>query len=444
MKHRHSRDQGFTLIELSVAIGVAVLMMFIVHQVFSSSAAAVRRGNHNATIMRLARAINEQITEDFKGMLEPDRNGMLIILNREIAEVKMLTRPGDPRLINPDPLADTHFSFLHETITSDQIVFVRQTDGGEDARPICPSSAVSYTYDIAGQKQPPRALVWYGHGKRTMPDGRSAPDELGEGEDPLDPNPDRKILANEIGTNWILGRHALFLSKPYTAAPTGPHPIYVNGIHADADIVHPAWMSFSSSSSAGGPAKRYMGFSDYTHLSHADVRDALNAVTGTPSYLDEAYRYTFGADRLWVNPAPDGTNYYASWKVGQMHAVLGVNISDFEVSFAGDYNTPIGIDEDAGSIKWYRMGDSPAADLTTRGFHVTDATDATPSTVANLQHANAAYVWEHKGDPTAWPSLVRIRYRIHDINGLLTSGEDGSNPISGRWFELILKVNRGI
>ena len=183
-----------------------------------------------------------------------------------------------------------------------------------------------------------------------------------------------------------------------------------------------------------------MGFSDYTHLSHADVRDALNAVTGTPGYLDEAYRYTFGADRLWVNPAPDGTNYYASWKVGQMHAVLGVNISDFEVSFAGDYDTVIGIDEDDGNIKWYRMGDSPAADFTTSGFHVTDAT---PSTVANLQHANAAYVWEHKGDPTAWPSLVRIRYRIHDINGLLTSGEDGSNPISGRWFELILEVNRG-
>ncbi len=213
---------------------------------------------------------------------------------------------------------------------------------------------------------------------------------------------------------------------------------------------------------------------------------SLNFLTFCPTGANGELR------RLWVNPRPssdDGAmNNLAAWQVAQMHGLLASNVSDFIVDFAADLDNDVNntIDTNplyvagndvhgrayaaipAGAITWYtspRFANTPGTANYDSLEPLTLAANAgwpagTPYSSTNgpyygaAGHANAnggAYVFRHddtqawvSGDPnnSKWPYLLRIRYRMHDKDSLLTAGQAAGTLAPGRWQELIVPVNR--
>ena len=201
------------------------------------------------------------------------------------------------------------------------------------------------------------------------------------------------------------------------------------------------------------------------------------AHTGTDSYQDRIYAMSFAGERLAGNPKP--VFDLASWQVGQMHPIAMMNVSDIIIEFAADAVDDSGIsstnhppdgrpDVDVnGRIIWYGLGNPPPWDSSAfpdeSGPPLNGVSFPNPNdTPAGLANADAAFVWRHDYRYN-WPYLIRIRYRAHDTRGDLTStvwgGDDGKDndrdnnvdeadeardfPINGKWFEVIVKVDRG-
>ncbi len=210
--------------------------------------------------------------------------------------------------------------------------------------------------------------------------------------------------------------------------------------------------------------------------------------------------FTGGSDarRLWINPRPsndDGAmTSLAAWQVAQMHGLLASNVSDFIVDFAADINNDGLIDTlpdngggyyddgtspdlfdrnyapiPAGSIVWYTSPRFANYRGGTNGYDSTEPltlsadtnwASGTPYSSVNGPYHNAAgvananggaFVFRHDdtqawttGDPNSskWPYMLRIRYRMHDKDSLLTAGQAAGTLAPGRWQEIILKVNR--
>lgn len=220
-------------------------------------------------------------------------------------------------------------------------------------------------------------------------------------------------------------------------------------------------------------------------------------LVGSPSplpaatYCDRAFDLAFpGRDipglptwqqRLWVNPyrpkdAINPSQGLLAWQIAQMHGLLAENVSDFIVEFAGDLDNngkidtlpdgsqpgiayPAGTDSfgrpyaaiPSGQIIWYTARNFANYPGGPNGYDSTKPLLFFPSPSAyspyvddpDLANATAAFVWRHDDDDrtnSKWPYLIRIRYRLHDPDGRLTSGS--GTPESGRWFEQIIKVNR--
>ena len=199
----------------------------------------------------------------------------------------------------------------------------------------------------------------------------------------------------------------------------------------------------------------------------------LNSTLVPADYKLNAYDLTYSQDRLRVNAQmPDGSRF-DTWRLAQMHPILTQNVSDFIVEFAADVFTgktmsptgqPVQPDgavdtvDPTGEIKWYTAAayanypNGPngynslaplAFDLPTSGY---EPYDSNPSD----RYAEEAFVWRHDADTNTfdpstnpggsmpWPNLIRIRYRLHDDEGVV--GEAPDDP--GLWFEQIMAVNR--
>jgi len=229
----------------------------------------------------------------------------------------------------------------------------------------------------------------------------------------------------------------------------------------------------------------------------APPNGVIQTIVGT-GYPTAAYAYTFGTKRLRANPTPDydspdavaPSEYsYASWQIAQMHPILMENASDFVVEFAGDYDGLPGIDTDGtnpssplpdndtngipytysgGNIKWYSHyfndpsvpGPPPGGTYdSTRpavyppppggngfedglgGLGLYAQAPIYDTTAARPPLSDAALVFRHDDDgagvnPSRWPYMIRIRYRLHDTNGRLRDS-DGE---LGKWFEHVIKV----
>ena len=68
MKHKLRNNNGFTLIELMVAMGILAMVMALASIVFRVSINAHRTALANAEIMQKVRAITDQLNADFKGL----------------------------------------------------------------------------------------------------------------------------------------------------------------------------------------------------------------------------------------------------------------------------------------------------------------------------------------------------------------------------------------
>jgi len=73
--------QGFTLVELVVAIGIMALVIVFAGNVFKSSISSYRIASAQADIMRKFRAITDQLNNDFQGL---QKDGYLILYSENL------------------------------------------------------------------------------------------------------------------------------------------------------------------------------------------------------------------------------------------------------------------------------------------------------------------------------------------------------------------------
>lgn len=472
LKKQHA---GFTLIELMVSISILALMLFLINEIFNSTSVAVTTSVQNAKNIAATRIVGEQLADDASAMVGPDTNGeggYIVIIQQRQRGVAMLNPRNLAEVPNPVDLR------------TDQIVFIRNAAG---LRSITPQDAISFRNNLIGQDVGGFAKVWYGHVLRTNPDGRApgfTPEfQLGGNNAGFD----------RIGSDWILGRQAMLFNpvdERQVALPLGTpgrrSDVRISGDpaqYAHADNAY--YGSAVRNTGYGGPRTAFMGLTDVTRQNYGPANDpagesmlfqlldsSFSRDQQRDNYLRTAYRNP--AQRLRVNPAPSpaDTNY-ASWAIAQGHAILAPNCSEVIIDFAADFNgngrvdmfQPGGGQDIDGAIVWYD------ALKMTGTFQWQRPSDPAFQPFVNIDANTKAFVFrvddvkrfdssDLAGGSSCWPYLIRIRYRLHDTRGRLTSNDPGAltdgidnngdgtideigeDQISGRWYEHIIKVPR--
>lgn len=403
-----------------MAATAMAIMFFLIDHVFMSTSRVIRESTALSSVVASSRTIENQLVQDARQMVGPQipnkLGGLLVIVNQRIPGVAMRTR------LDPDATGtDSNNEPTRRTVRSDQLFFIRYTRPGSDAElePMCPTST-SFSNTARGEY----ARVWYGHGRLTAEDGSD--DGTGDWGQGPPGNP------NRVGTDWVLCRQALILTGDTQSSPT-----HANGATFDSEAV-----GYGAIPKISNPKLYlYHGLCDVSTASLADLTGPEGALTEAGAgYASAAYRYLFapalGGERLRVNPLPEGTEF-KSWQIAQMHPMLAMHVSDFVVEFAADANNDGVLDETSGTINWYGLDREPS-------WSNYDPTVGNPN---GPQGSDAvAFTFRHDYADN-WPYLIRIRYRVHDANGYLQEFEGdpyaaGGEPVPGKWFEQIIRVNR--
>lgn len=425
MHRKTIHSAAFTVVELLVTIGVSVILITLIGQIFNDATQAVSIGMQKSELLSNAKVISDQLRKDAEWMIPPSTDdeaaGFLVIVNRRVSDIKM------PSLTTPTITQP-------ESLRVDQLYFIRKANMGDKNRlsPISPSVDDGYGPDEELDAE--FARVFYGHLDRTNPDGSTA-DSI------LDPD---DINAN--GWNWLLGRQALLLKN-------GVSTFHVEGIKPSSQI-----NSASYYGSAPGNGELFRGLhdvSDYKLYSDGSEDAIIASSSGTADhqlvnspemsagdYQNKIRDITFIDQNLQANPIPEAEQGFEPWQIGQMHPVLMEGVSEFEIAFAGDYALSSGIDrtsDTTGEIIWYGDGDS---DTPFPGSPNCIEIDLDSGSVDGR-----AYIFRHD-KPDDWPYMIRIRFRLHDLRGRYKSyrydqDENEGKEITGRWFEVIIPVNRG-
>lgn len=387
MTHTRHRSQraAFTIVELIVAMAVASLLLFLVNTIFNSTVRAVSRGIALSDIIANARGASDQIRLDADQMMAPDSTtpaqaGVLVIVNQTIdAPIRRGPRADEQLRDASHPLGP---------VRSDQLMFVRDAAG---LRSVTPGSTGDYGNTVSAA----HAKVWYGHVRKTNPDGT-----------------DGGLLGangpNRSANDWVLGRQAMLL------ADTSPGSIYAASAAHDAAVT-------GLTPPAGIAANAYSGLTDVAAVNIT----ALHADPASGCYITERLRTN-------LSPVFDATNddyAFSAWQIAQMHTAFLTHVSDYVVEFAGDYDSDGRVDTSTATstILWYSMLNPPATKA--------------PTTVGSA----SVFTWQEDDDgaSSTWPHLIRVRYRVHDPRGSIESGFDRDGVQQhGLWFEHILRVNR--
>lgn len=446
-------EAGFTLTELIVAVGLAGILILGIAQVFSSVSRAVETGAASGEVIDRARMTMDRVRRDFEQMVGPREGAVLVIVNHDTGDIGIL--PSDVEN-NEQP----------RSVRTDQLMFIRRRG---ELQPIAPSGDDSLTNESSAQY----VKLWLGHALEADGDG-SAPSSM-----------------SAPAIDWMLGRQSLFLDSDESNAAAASalasasvdvftgDPANAALRHGLADVAHYGLAAESSDNDASIDA-------DFEHGAITGAQPPTTPQDGAPlyhdrrlwlmltaeDYADRAYDYTYAAARLLARPEPTGGSYEA-WKVAQMQPVLARNVTDVVVEFAGDYlrnsdtvddaNPPsdataeadglIDRYSDSGDVIWYGLTVRPPAtsapetdpgafvsatstDQTDRSNPIHDADPAATSEQAI--NATRGYIFRHGPGRTNWPSMIRIRIRLHDSKGRLR----GTDNRPGVWFEQILQVNR--
>ncbi len=416
--------RGFTLVELLVAISIVLVLLVVIARIFFEATEAVGSGVSQSDALSNSRAISDQIETDFLKMIGPggyqpgasadsfagDPNtGAILVITNHLEKDRRARTPGRGE--------------EDRDLRMDQVYFITRTMGEVG---IAPSTTQSFSNNTAA----PYALVGYLHAQRM---------------DPVD---------DYLASDWVLARHALHLHEE---TGTGFPPIHVNGAYYDSPLV-------GTSVGPGVPQARYGGVTDSAYFSYDNpLSDAAKSASaglmfgdpaygaklrtdmGNSAYQSEALKFTFAKERIRVNLKPEvhdlsnNADAYKSWEIGQMHAAMAVGVSDFVVQFAADADADGDVDTDGNDrIRWYDMDNPPS--FSGGGKSARGGAGYNPSASTSDQWATGgAWVFRHDdyGPDSYWPHMIRIRYRLHDQYGRL--GDEGK---TGKWFEVVVKVNR--
>lgn len=473
--HRHKRQRkGFTLIELLVAVTLLGLMLFLVNELFQTTSVAVTTSVQQSKAIASTRSLGEQIRDDTAKMVGPARQGSggyIVIIQRRIPQVTML---------DPNNLAE----FKTEYIRSDQIVFIRDAVG---MRSMTPQDGASYQSNLIGQPGDV-AKVYYGHGQRLENDGTipgtGANYRLGGDNAGFD----------RVGSDWILCRQALLFNPTDAIALAAgqPNPTVAGAPNRYTHAANASAYSQVRNTGFSGNKLAYMGLTDVTaqrYYAPSDPGALVSQFTNPNSLtniaaLNGAYLNTSYYQPnlpLRVNPSPTQTGY-EPWAIAQSHPILAPNCSDFVVQFAADLNGNGRVDTDGpsqrpsqadrrGNTLWYDCFDPNAARVNWSGTTWQNLLDSRFQPFVNIDQNTKAFIFkvddglpftqiQNRSLTSAWPYMIRIRYRLHGNRGRLRSNDPGAltdgidnngdgnvdevgeDQIAGRWFEHIIKVPR--
>ncbi len=397
---------AFTLTEMLVAIAITGILVLAVNQIFSDVSEAVSIGIGTSDVLKTSRIVEDEVARDAVQMVGPIEGGFIVIVNK---------RYDDQFILADDRDASPQQQF---SVRSDQLLFIRRR---ADAEPVAPGATSGY----ASSSTAPYLRVWYGHVLRTAADG-SASGDLGNAQ-------------NELASQWILGRHAMFLQNSNIGLP---------GVHANG-----GWVNAPVTGGYPGVANNlYEGTADVAYFgltvgsSHGQMVGGAEPSDNPPNksrtlwqslapndYIARAMDYTFVSQRLRCNSFPAG-NGFESWRIAQMHPYLAGHVSDFIVEFAGDFDDDGELDLDTDDrIIWYSGTNPPP-----NGTVVNDTGNVQAPIGRSAPGNESHFVFRHGPGRTDWPAMIRLRYRVHDPRGLIV----GSDGLPGRWFEQIIAVRR--
>jgi hypothetical protein len=451
-----------------VVLAIMTIILLAINMVFSSLSAAVTLGSGQSQVLASGRAIGDYLYDDFKHMVGPGSGGFLVIYNRTVSNSTLLP---------------TDTTTLSATIRDDQIIFIRDRAG---LNPICPPCGLPWqasngnTYSAPAATNAAYLRVFYGHGSEYDDNTTYGPGpHLVSGTGP-----------NGYAFQWCLARQALFLNAKVgdatdLAANALPSPAgasvtagyLYSGLTDSVPTSLPTLDNFLRSTVNPNIPPGATG--DSYAANAVQLLYGLNG-NGNCALLVRRlpYAYTNGqlAGGVSVQGASLNTNDFSSTsttvlcqppsptpvppqnKVAPTHAFLAGGVSDFIVDFAACTNAAHPNEPDFnttdGSIQWYGMSangtDNVATFPTSAQYPAPSIMRYYPQTGANsntyfFEHGDVGMNGIKAGSPatttaklSAWPFLIRIRYRVHDTAGKVI-GADG-NP--GRLFEQILYVNR--
>jgi len=458
------------MLEMLVAVAATVVMVLFLNQVFTAMSNGVSVGIATSDIMQSSQVLSSRLREDARPMQGWTAGGFLVLMQKQY-DSSVAPHQG-LRLRKDDPAPPAGQPIR---LRSDQIMWVRSKG---DLTPRTPENDGSFADAASAASMDVR--VWYGHVLRTNPLGTVA-DALGTGD-------------NAIASQWILGRHLLFLD------PT-PSGICIDSGGYNSDNRNWALDSHSANFPVyAAPALAPIWNKGLCDVFYGSLNDIIFAITapGGLDYPYGLYQLGYGYERLWCNSQPAG---YDAYQMAQMHGYLLANVSDFRADFAGDYitNDPVThlpdptkgadnlIDYFGGRVMWYsyywNVPNDPAlppslapyagtqrvaggtilsydpsqpttypypqAALTPERFVEPGAVATAVNAIADVDPelvpgsggmpcAEAAFVWcPQPGDGyLRWPHMIRLRYRLHDSSGRL-SDADGQ---PGKQFERIIRV----
>ncbi len=419
---------GFTMVELLVAIGITLILVFFLNSIFGNVASAVQLGIANSQLISAGSTVNAQLLEDSKMMVGPTGDGFMVIVNQNPSQGggRYFRSPIAKKESISVVKSGTGRRPVEKALRSDQLAFIRLRG---TLQSMCPSSEDSYSLSRTKLKAS-YVRVWYGHARKTNVLG-----ELRGGEDTDLP---------EIASNWTLGRQALFFEDP-TGIGNVPHYQALNNESNPASKQIKSANTWQVVGYGGGAKRRWIdGTSDILGLDYPDaiaslkaydnpeLKDYQNVGGTTLKYID--FVYTNPNERLLCNPYPAASLGYQSWQIAQMHPYFADNLSDFIVEFAGDFVQPfdgqldkVGNNE-AGAIVWYDgINNAPPPP--------TDKSEGYEKLAG--REGSTIMVWK-PGKAARWPHLIRVTYRLHDSGGQVVA-DDGA---PGRLFQQVLKVKR--
>ncbi len=221
---------GFTLVELLVAIGVVGLIAVGITQVFTLTSDTVRQGRRLSNLLQSAGLVERQLREDLGRLsrdgflvirhayVDPDRNGRIDV-----------PAPGAP---GRDAVAATPADTAPRLRRADELMFFAKGEFTSAREPLHPSRVPT-----AGE-----ARIYYGHGLRQIaantPDTYYRPTLTDTNPPASAPGLGERITngtnPNRYAADWSLLRHVTLLSRPGLDPAPSLNPAPTTGVLANA------------------------------------------------------------------------------------------------------------------------------------------------------------------------------------------------------------------
>lgn len=483
-------ERGITLVEMMVSLAITTFVVLVINQLFNSVVSTVERGTQAGELLQKSRTFDEQIAFETELQINSDAS---VPANWQSRMVGPAGRDGNgpepggflaivQRNVTAPLTVEDGIRGVTRTIRSDQLMFiydqVSPLNAPETKRlpTMAPASSITFTGDQRDSMYADYVRMWYGHVLQVREDQDPTSINMATGGyDSIDLGATDAGNPNVLAQDWVLGRHALFLTDALPVdVPGGDPSSEPYGPYVSVPI---SGASVNRITGISGPAPRLAnGVSDVVDMTLEELITTIYAPLPSSAYHSQMLISMFTTMPLLTSAQPVGiTGEMRAWDNSPTHTYFMGGVSDFIVEFAGDLAnahftgpfdpTLVGqdgeLDRDGqGRIKWYTALNPNNPGLPTTYNNEKPVTYLAPQpnwyppnaqTAANVSivnRADSAFVWQHDTSNgfVSWPWMIRIRYRLHDRRGDFAGREVTISPGNtelepGQWYETIIPVN---